>query len=178
MKEIVTLCEQNPQSVSLIPVMLEDHLFFLSSRPGKDWDEKTTEENTMIVSGDLILDLYGKVLYRKGKLLSLTRSEFVLASTLAINSSVLISREVLLETIEDCYCHTLRENTLSKYVHRIREKLREENGTSEKNGPSEKQNGGRQKEYVATHRSIGYQWGQPARKMYLCRLEGLPARVC
>lgn len=115
--------EANVEKNSCRPVLLEEQLCFLSAGPKREWDEEAVLENKVAVSGQLVVDPRGLMVYRQGKSVELSRSEYTLASTLLLNHTMMIDREKLLDLIERCFSHSLKGNTLSKYIHLIRDKL-------------------------------------------------------
>lgn len=121
--------------------------------PPKNWDAVTILENTVLETGDLLIDRYGKIIYKNGLALDLTPTEYEMVVYLVENVTIYCSRENLKEMISIRFRHHIADNTLSKHIHRTRGKL----------GQCQLM------PYVITRNSRGYKWNMPVRKRYLYR---------
>ncbi len=105
-------------------------------------------------TGDLLIDKDRKTIYQNGRIISLGKIEFSMVLCLIINAPRSCTRDLLLNTIGSHHKHySLKNNTLSKHIERIRFKLGSFRGHS----------------YITTHHSVGYQWSLPVEK---CSING------
>lgn len=121
--------------------------------PPKNWDAITVAENTVLETGDLLIDRYGKIVYKNGIALDLTPTEYEVIVYLVENVTIYCSRESLKEMLSVRFRRRIADNTLSKHIHRTRCKLGQTSSAP----------------YVITRNSRGYKWNLPVKKRYLCR---------
>lgn len=79
------------------------------------------QEETLI-EGDLVLDLRRKQLSLKGKIIHLTRSEFLLLETLAKHPGQPLSREKLLESLHDVVYDGV-DRSVDSHIKNLRRKI-------------------------------------------------------
>ena len=101
-------------------------------------------------SGDLVIDPAHSMVFRQGKTLSISDTEWKLCAALAESDGRILRREQLLDRIWDSRERYIEDNTLSVHVSRLRKKL----GLYE-NRP-----------YIDTVKGIGYRWNFRVRKEY------------
>lgn len=94
-------------------------------------------------SGELLVNLAEGRAFLNGEMLELTGAEYRLLCLLLKNSGRVLTRGVILDRLWDGGGSFVDDNTLSVYIHRLREKL-------EKNASKP--------EHLKTVRGIGYQW--------------------
>ena len=102
---------------------------------------KDTEDNKIIVRDIKVLPLKYEV-YKGDEKLQLTSVEYKLLLLLIENSGNVLTRKTLLEKLWDIEGDFIEESTLTVYIKRLREKLKED-----KENP-----------YIETVRGIGYKW--------------------
>lgn len=124
-------------------------------KPKKGWDKVTTRENMVYETGDLIVDLFGELVYKNGNLLHLTGVEFDLLRSLVENCTIPLDRRLLLSVVETHTNRQLLDNTLSKHINRLRRRLGQNAYC----------------EYIQTINGKGYKWGLPVKIRYLTRFE-------
>jgi DNA-binding response OmpR family regulator len=134
-------------------ILLENQPVRLISQPWKSWDEDTAKENMIIATGDLLIDLYARIVYKEGVMVRLGPIEFDILAYLLCHYTMFCPRRILLSLVEQRYNHKVADNTLSKHINRLRKKL--------------DQNVFHQ--YVLTRNSSGYKWGLPMERLYLVR---------
>lgn len=134
-------------------IILDDMPRRLSNVPPKSWDSITVRENTVYITGDLIIDRHGKIVFKEGKILDLTPTEYAILVHLVENVTLYCSRSNLKEMVSSRFRHTIADNTLSKHIHRTRSKLQQT----------------QEMKYVITQNSRGYKWNLPVCKKYLSR---------
>lgn len=98
---------------------------------------------SMLVSGDLMLDTKKQKLLRNNGEVFLTPLEYKLIAEFMRNSNHVLSRVQILERVYDIDGEFLDDNTLSVYIRRLREKIESD--------PSKP-------EYIVTIRGVGYSW--------------------
>ena len=91
---------------------------------------------------DFVIDINSNKVYKEGVELEFTALEYKILFMLFNNQNILITREQILEKIWDIAGNFVNDNTLTVYIKRIREKLKDTNG-----------------EYIKTIRGIGYRVG-------------------
>ena len=94
-------------------------------------------------SGELLVNLVEGRAFLNGEPLELTGAEYRLLCLLLNNSGRVLTRSMILDRLWDGSGSFVDDNTLSVYIHRLREKL-------EKNPSCP--------EHLKTVRGIGYQW--------------------
>lgn len=134
-------------------IVLENMERTLTAIPPRTWDSITIAENTVLKTGDLLIDRYGRMIYKNGRPLHLTPTEYAVIVYLVENVTIYCSREKLRELISIRFRHNIADNTLSKHIHRTRLKL----GQSDESP------------YVVTQNSRGYKWNMPVDKRYMDR---------
>ena len=102
---------------------------------------KDKEDNKIIVKDIKVLPLKYEV-YKGEEKLQLTSVEYKLLLLLIENSGNVLTRKTLLEKLWDIEGDFIEESTLTVYIKRLREKLKED-----KENP-----------YIETVRGIGYKW--------------------
>lgn len=102
---------------------------------------KDKEDNKIIVRDIRVLPLKYEV-YKGDEKLQLTSVEYKLLLLLMDNSGNVLTRKTLLEKLWDIEGDFIEESTLTVYIKRLREKLKED-----KESP-----------YIETVRGIGYKW--------------------
>lgn len=102
---------------------------------------KDKEDNKIIVRDIKVLPLKYEV-YKGDEKLQLTSVEYKLLLLLIENSGNVLTRKTLLEKLWDIEGDFIEESTLTVYIKRLREKLKED-----KESP-----------YIETVRGIGYKW--------------------
>ncbi|MBS5927597.1 MAG: response regulator transcription factor [Clostridium sp.] len=102
---------------------------------------KDKEDNKIIVKDIKVLPLKYEV-YKGEEKLQLTSVEYKLLLLLIENSGNVLTRKTLLEKLWDIEGDFIEESTLTVYIKRLREKLKED-----KESP-----------YIETVRGIGYKW--------------------
>ena len=82
----------------------------------------TSTEQTILIVGDLVLDLVGRQVRRAGSRIELTVREFRLLEHLARNADRLVTRSMLLESVWD-YHFDPQTNIIDQHVSRLRQKV-------------------------------------------------------
>lgn len=108
-------------------------------RRSSNYNQNDTELN----SNGIKVKLLKREVYKNGKLLDLTASEYKLLCLFMENSNIVLSSEQILSKLWDCDENFIDNNTLTVYIRRLRTKI--------ENNPSEPQN-------IVTVRCIGYKW--------------------
>ncbi len=139
------------------PIELDHMTRMISDVPQQGWDPITCNQNRVYQTGDLIIDDYGKMVFKNGVSLNLTPIEYDLVLHMVENVTVICTRSSLKNLISMRYHHQIGDNTLSKHIHRTRVKLGQ--------GPYGS--------YVLTRNSKGYKWGMPVTRRYISRTERL-----
>lgn len=143
-------------------IFLDGEMCFLLRRAHPEWSVQESEEHRVYRTLDLIMDLCTHTVYKCGLNIHLSAIEFEILLVLLENCRQICTRQDLMEICEDRFHHLIAANTLSKHIHRLREKLCAGNGTA----------------YVQTHNAIGYKWSFPVEALFLTRNEQeLPIRL-
>lgn len=100
-------------------------------------------ENKVLTSGELSIYLAESRVFLSGEALELTGAEYRLLCLLLENKGRILTRSMILDKLWDGAGNFVDDNTLSVYIHRLREKLEKV--------PS-------RPEHLKTVRGIGYQW--------------------
>lgn len=108
-------------------------------RRSSNYNQNDTELN----SNGIKVKLLKREIYKNGKRLDLTASEYKLLCLFMENSNIVLSSEQILSKLWDCDENFIDNNTLTVYIRRLRTKI--------ENNPSEPQN-------IVTVRCIGYKW--------------------
>ncbi len=139
-------------------VMVENMKVKIVQMPPKAWDSMTIAENRILRSGDLLIDPYGKVVYKNGKMLKVTILQFELICYLVENVTLTVSRSSLKEVVYRRFGHRITDNTLSKHINRLRKIL----GIICDDGV-----------YILTSQGRGYKWAVPVESSYIIRQIGM-----
>lgn len=99
------------------------------------------EEMTAMKVGNLSIDFESYTVMKQGKMLSLTPTEFKLLAMFCQNPGIVLTRQVLLETLWDKEENYVDEHTLTIFVSRLRGKISDEKFT-----------------YIKTVYGTGYRW--------------------
>ncbi|MFR8643345.1 MAG: response regulator transcription factor [Monoglobus pectinilyticus] len=100
---------------------------------------------TAIKCGDVTVDLLKHNIIIDGRTLELTGAEYKLLLILIRNANIVVTRNMILNELWDCDEKYVDDNTLSVYIHRLREKV--------ENDPSKPQ-------HLITVRGFGYKWNE------------------
>lgn len=100
---------------------------------------------TAIKCGDVTVDLLKHNIIIEGRTLELTGAEYKLLLILIRNANIVVTRNMILNELWDCDEKYVDDNTLSVYIHRLREKV--------ENDPSKPQ-------HLITVRGFGYKWNE------------------
>lgn len=112
-------------------------------------NSKNHDSGSMLVSGDVKVDISTAVVTKGENKVVLTAQEYKLLLIFINKSGVLLKRsEILKELTEDDEVF-FDENTLSVYIKRIREKIEEDD---------------KKPQYIITKRGLGYMWNKPVLK--------------
>lgn len=103
--------------------------------------EEKAEEVNQIRVGNLIIDYESYTVMKKGKMLSLTPTEFKLLTKFSQNPGIVLTRQVLLEDLWDKDENYVDEHTLTIFVSRLRGKISDDEFT-----------------YIKTVYGTGYRW--------------------
>ncbi len=101
------------------------------------------QDVSVLISGEIRIDLGSSRAYRKGEPLELTAAEYRLLCLFLQNAGRVLTREAILDALWDGSGNFVDDNTLSVYIRRLREKVEEE--------PSSPK-------WLVTVRGFGYQW--------------------
>lgn len=96
----------------------------------------------IIYSGDIKIDQKNFQVYKNNELLELSIVTYHILLCLISNQGIVITRERLLELVEEQTHHFIEDNTLSVHIKRLRRKLGTYQGKS----------------YIQTLRGVGYRW--------------------
>lgn len=94
-------------------------------------------------SGDLVVDTKAVKVYKNGKLLDLTQTEYKLLNYFMDNYNIALSRDKILEFLWDSDADFQSYSTISVYINRLRDKLDDHSYPSK---------------YIVTKRGLGYMW--------------------
>lgn len=94
-------------------------------------------------SGEVMINLTEGRVFLRGETLELTGAEYRLLCLLLKNSGKVLTRGMILDKLWDGSGSFVDDNTLSVYIHRLREKLEKEPSLPE---------------HLKTVRGLGYQW--------------------
>lgn len=107
--------------------------------------ENTERKKGIYKTGDLLIDVETHTIQKGEEKLLISKAAFVVISTLIMHPHKTISRGALVFSLEQAYHHQILDNTLTVYVAMIRRILG--------------------KNYVGTHKTIGYFWAQDVIKV-------------
>lgn len=95
-----------------------------------------------LVTGDLVIDLNQRMVYKNGDEIYLGKTEYQLCQKIAMGGGMILTRDMLLSRIWDERGEIIEDNTLSVHIYRLRRKLGLYQGES----------------YIETLKGIGYRW--------------------
>ena len=101
------------------------------------------QQDQLLRSGPVAIDLLGSKAFRDGQPLELTSIEYRLLCLFLQNKGRILTRNVILNTLWDGQGNFVDDNTLSVNIRRLREKIEQD--------PSHPR-------YLCTVRGFGYQW--------------------
>lgn len=119
------------------------HLKVLNARIKLILNRYEEEVSNFRQSGDLVVDIHSVKVYKNGKLLDLTQTEYKLLNYMMDNYNVVLSRNELLEFLWNSDADFQSYSTISVYVNRLRDKLGDHSDNPK---------------YIATKRGFGYIW--------------------
>lgn len=108
----------------------------------KSVTRRLQKNNELVETGDLTIDLKKYVVYKQGQEIILSAIGYEILFLLVRNQGMVITRERMIEFIEEKTKNMIEDNTVSVHVKRLREKI----------GKYKNQ------EYIETVRGIGYRW--------------------
>lgn len=117
--EIVDCLEQGAAEYITKPFRLRE----LLTRVKRSLRREEDNEQTIISVGDVSIDATAGKVYARGELIELTALEYRILLIFAMNRSILLTREKILEKIWDSSGKFVEDNTLTVYIKRLREKL-------------------------------------------------------
>lgn len=114
----------------------------------QEWSDLS--QANFLVTGDLVMDLNQRMVYKNGEEIYLGRTEYQLCQKIAMGGGMILTRDMLLTRIWDERGEVVEDNTLSVHIYRLRRKLGLYQGES----------------YIETLKGIGYRWNiQVTRKL-------------
>lgn len=119
------------------------HLKVLNARLKLILKRNEEEFSNIRESGELVVDIPSVKVYKNGKLIDLTQTEYKLLNYFMDNYNVALSRDKLLEFLWDSDADFQSYSTISVYVNRLRDKLGDHSMPPK---------------YIATKRGFGYMW--------------------
>jgi len=125
------------------PFRLRELISRIKANARKHNQSVMTQDIHRIKSCDIILRLTEVRVYKHGREVLVTPTEFRVLRTLMENPGVLMTREQILQRVWDIDGDYIDDNTLSVHIRRLREKLEDL--------PS-------QPKLITTVRNIGYRW--------------------
>ncbi len=117
--EIVDCLEQGAAEYITKPFRLRE----LLARVKRSLKTEEGNEPTLISIRDVSIDTTAGKVYVCGKLVELTALEYRILLIFAMNRSILLTREKIIEKIWDSSGKFVEDNTLTVYIKRLREKL-------------------------------------------------------
>ena len=113
------------------------------------------QETTELSSNEIKVELIKGEVYKKGRLIDLTASEYKLLCLFMENPDRVLSPEQILNRLWDCNENYVDNNSLTVYIRRLRTKIEDDPGKPER---------------IVTVRRMGYKWnpvegGMESRKM-------------
>lgn len=115
----------------------------LLRRAGKRKKGGSAEQEAVLESGGIRIDLVGNRAYLEEEPLELTAQEYRLLCLFLRNQGMILTRDQILDRLWDGNGEYVDDNTLSVYIRRLRSKIEEE--------PSSPR-------HLLTVRGLGYQW--------------------
>lgn len=95
----------------------------LLTRVKRSLRREEDNEQTVISVGDVTIDTTAGKVYVREEFVELTALEYRILLIFAMNRSILLTREKILEKIWDSSGRFVEDNTLTVYIKRLREKL-------------------------------------------------------
>lgn len=120
--------------------------------PDPEWDEEELEDNVLYVTGDLLIDVKNRKVYRCGVVTGMIEQEVSTAILLAQNCHTVCTRDALLDNYGSRY---LYPEVISKHMYSIRQHLGQCTLQEHKDRP-----------YIVTMHKVGYKWNFPVLKIY------------
>ena len=105
--------------------------------------ENFNTEVTELISNDISIRLLKGEVYKQGKLLELTASEYKLLCFFMENPDQVLSAEQILGKLWDCNENYIDNNSLTVYIRRLRTKIEDNPGEPKR---------------IVTVRGMGYKW--------------------
>lgn len=106
--------------------------------------ERNKEKNLNFrYSGDIKIDIFAAKVYINNKIVDLTQTEYKLLNYFMDNYNIVLTREKILEFLWDSDADFESYSTISVYVNRLREKIKDTISPSK---------------YISTKRGMGYMW--------------------
>lgn len=99
--------------------------------------------DTELNSNDININLLKGEVYKKGKLLELTASEYKLLCLFMENPDQILSSDQILGRLWDCSENYIDQNSLTVYIRRLRTKIEDDPGKPKR---------------IVTVRGMGYKW--------------------
>ena len=101
------------------------------------------QETTELSSNEIKVELIKGEVYKKGRLIDLTASEYKLLCLFMENPDRVLSPEQILNRLWDCNENYVDNNSLTVYIRRVRTKIEDDPGKPER---------------IVTVRRMGYKW--------------------
>ena len=101
------------------------------------------QETTELSSNEIKVELIKGEVYKKGRLIDLTASEYKLLCLFMENPDRVLSPEQILNRLWDCNENYVDNNSLTVYIRRLRTKIEDDPGKPER---------------IVTVRRMGYKW--------------------
>ncbi len=117
--EIVDCLERGAAEYITKPFRLRE----LLARVKRSLQKEDGNEQTVMSVGDVSIDTAAGKVYARGEFVELTALEYRILLIFAMNRSILLTREKILEKIWDSSGRFVEDNTLTVYIKRLREKL-------------------------------------------------------
>ena len=124
------------RSTSKVPIMSRLNALLRRS-------ENFNTEVTELISNDISIRLLKGEVYKQGKLLELTASEYKLLCFFMENPDQVLSAEQILGKLWDCNENYIDNNSLTVYIRRLRTKIEDNPGEPKR---------------IVTVRGMGYKW--------------------
>jgi len=101
------------------------------------------QTDSELKSNDIKVELLKRDVYKNGKQIDLTASEYKLLCLFMENPNIVLSAEQILGKLWDCNQNYIDSNTLTVYIRRLRTKIENDPGQPQK---------------IVTVRGMGYKW--------------------
>ncbi|MCD3234047.1 response regulator transcription factor [Clostridium botulinum] len=125
------------------PIRIKEMLARINAVLRRKSIKKQEKYNKVIVSGDIVLDIFKRKIYKNNKDIILTPAEYKLLLILIENKNNVVTRGTLLEKIWDIDGEFVDINTVNVYIKRLREKIEDDS---------------KNPMYIETVRGVGYRW--------------------